>query len=186
MRPRWLVVGSVLSAALALAALPGLAGSRAPSALEPVPAGAFQSLSIPASGATSPLSIAAPDAAFRSAAAIHAATRFIEPGEAPKIAGPTARPGVDQPEPGSGSARKPAKSTLKGTATFYHNGTTAMRLPRGTTVIICGAGGCVQRVVNDYGPLAPDRVVDLYVDDFFEICGCPSWSGTTDVTVYVY
>jgi hypothetical protein len=185
-RPRWLVVGSVLSAALALAALPGLAGSRAPSALEPVPAGAFQSLSISASGATSPLSIAGPDSAFRSAAAIRATDRFIEPGEAPDIAGPTARPGLDQPEPASGSARKPAKSTLKGQATFYHNGTTAMRLPRGTTVIICGAGGCVERVVNDYGPVNPGRVVDLYVDDFFAVCGCPSWSGVTEVTVYIY
>ena len=37
-----------------------------------------------------------------------------------------------------------------------------MRLPRGTVVIICGNGGCVERVVNDYGPIKPSRVVDLY------------------------
>jgi 3D (Asp-Asp-Asp) domain-containing protein len=61
-----------------------------------------------------------------------------------------------------------------------------MRLPRGTVVIICGAGGCVERVVNDYGPTKPSRIVDLYVKDFFAICGCPSWSGVTNVTVYVY
>ena len=30
------------------------------------------------------------------------------------------------------------------------------------------------------------RVVDLYRPDFFAICGCPSWAGTTTVTVYVY
>ena len=30
------------------------------------------------------------------------------------------------------------------------------------------------------------RIVDLYKPDFFDICGCPSWSGTTKVTVYVY
>ena len=61
-----------------------------------------------------------------------------------------------------------------------------MRLPAGTVVIICGGGGCIERVVSDYGPTAQDRVVDLYRPDFFEICGCPSWSGVTDVTVHVY
>ena len=30
------------------------------------------------------------------------------------------------------------------------------------------------------------RIVDLYTPDFFAICGCPSWSGTTQVTVSVY
>ncbi len=185
MRPRWLVVGSVLSTALALVALPGLAGSGAPSALEPIPAGAFQSLAVPASGASSALSIGGLDGGFRSAAAVHERSRFIEPGEAPE-AGPVARPGIDQPEAGRGSARKPPRSTLTGQATFYHHGTTAMRLPRGTVVIICGDGGCVERTVNDYGPQAPSRIVDLYVDDFFAICGCPSWSGETKVTVSVY
>ena len=36
------------------------------------------------------------------------------------------------------SALKPPRYTMSGYATFYANGTTAMRLPRGTTVIICG------------------------------------------------
>jgi len=61
-----------------------------------------------------------------------------------------------------------------------------MRIPRGTRVVICGPGGCIERVVNDYGPQKPSRVVDLYRPDFFAICGCPSWAGTTTVTVYVY
>ena len=61
-----------------------------------------------------------------------------------------------------------------------------MRLPRGTIVRICGTGGCIDRVVNDYGPQKKSRVVDLYRPDFFAICGCPSCSGTTQVTVYVY
>jgi hypothetical protein len=26
----------------------------------------------------------------------------------------------------------------------------------------------------------------LYRPDFFKICGCPSWSGVTKVTVHVY
>ena len=32
-----------------------------------------------------------------------------------------------------------------------------MRLPRGTVVVICGDGGCIERVVNDYGPQKPIR-----------------------------
>jgi hypothetical protein len=30
------------------------------------------------------------------------------------------------------------------------------------------------------------RIVDLYTPDFFSICGCPWFSGTTWVTVSVY
>ncbi len=32
-----------------------------------------------------------------------------------------------------------------------------MRLPRGTVVVICGNAGCVERVVNDYGPIKTSR-----------------------------
>ena len=184
-RPRWLVVGSALTAALALVALPGLAGSRAPSAVDPVPVGAFQPLSVPAFEPGSAMSIAGLDGGYLSAGYVHAASVFEEPGEAPD-SGPTARVGRDQPEPGSGSARKPPKYTLTGQATFYDHGTTAMRLPRGTTVVICGDGGCIERVVTDYGPTKPSRIVDLYRPDFFAICGCPSWSGVTEVTILVY
>jgi hypothetical protein len=81
---------------------------------------------------------------------------------------------------------KPPRFTLTGYATFYDNGTTAMRLPRGTVVVICGAAGCLERVVTDYGPIKAERVVDLYRPDFFRICGCGWWSGTTWVTVWVY
>jgi len=178
-------VGSVLTTALALAALPGLAGSRAPSAMEPVPVGAFQPLSVPASGTSSALSIAGLDRGDVSAGLVGELTPFIEPGAAPD-AGPTRRVRVSQPEPGAGSSRKPPKYTMRGEATFYDNGTTAMRLPRGTIVIICGDAGCIERVVNDYGPQLERRIVDLYRPDFFKICGCPSWSGITNVTVHVY
>ncbi len=95
-------------------------------------------------------------------------------------------PASSSPPPTRRSSRKPPKYTLRGEATFYDDGTTAMRLPRGTIVIICGGGGCIERVVNDYGPQKPSRIVDLYRPDFFDICGCPSWSGVVDVTVYVY
>ena len=93
---------------------------------------------------------------------------------------------MDQPESAAASARKPPRYSITGEATFYDHGTTAMRLPRGTVVVICGDGGCVERVVTDYGPQAPERIVDLYRPDFFAICGCPSWSGVTKVTVHVY
>lgn len=180
-----MVVGSALTAALALGALPGLAGSRTPRPIEPVPVGAFQPL--PATGASSrsTIEIGDLDAAFEAAGIVTADATFVEPGTAPRT-GPTKRARVNQPESSSGSVRKPEKYTLTGTATFYTAGFTAMRLPRGTVVIICGKAGCLERVVTDYGPQTPSRIVDLYKPDFFEICGCPSWSGTTTVTVYVY
>jgi hypothetical protein len=83
---------------------------------------------------------------------------------------------------------KPPRYTLSGYASFYDYGTTAMRdVPRGTTIVICGAGGCIQRVVNDYGPAkSTGRIIDMYRPDFFAICGCGWWSGTTQVTVRVY
>lgn len=185
MRPRWLAVGSVLTTALALVALPGLAGSHAPSAVTAIPVSAFQPLLDPASDVGSAISIAGLDGGYVSAGVVHELSDFLEEGEAPAT-GPTGRPSVNQPDPASGSKRKPAKYTLTGEATFYDAGYTAMRLPRGTTVIICGAGGCIERVINDYGPQKPSRIVDLYRPDFFKICGCPSWSGVVDVTVYVY
>jgi hypothetical protein len=184
-RPRWLVVGSVLSAALALVALPGLAGSRVPSAAEPVPAGAFQPYLVPASEASTPLSIAGLDLAARSIGRVTPMDSFVEPG-AERSADPAPRAVIDQPDGSKQSERKPEKYKLSGKATFYDNGTTAMRLPRGTVVIVCAKGGCLERVVTDYGPQAPERIIDMYRPDFFKICGCPSWSGVINVTVYVY
>ena len=175
----------MISTALALVSLPGLAGSRVPSAVEPVPAGAFQPFSVPAREARSPITIAGLDPAQRSGGVVSAQTAIYEPGEEPD-AGPTDRARPDQPETAPGAARKPARFTLKGEATFYSAGSTAMRLPRGSVVIICGGGGCIDRTVTDYGPQDPARVVDLYKPDFFRICGCPSWSGVTNVTVHVY
>ena len=174
-----------LTAALALVALPGLAGSRVPSPIEPIPAGAFQPLTVLALDARSVPAIGRLDAAHGSAGSITAATSILEPGAAP-TPGPTGRVRLDQPETRAASVRKPPRYTLTGVATFYDNGTTAMRLPRGTVVIICGGGGCLERIVNDYGPISPSRVVDLYRPDFFKICGCASFAGTAKVTVSVY
>jgi hypothetical protein len=86
-----------------------------------------------------------------------------------------------------GNSIKPPRYSLTGVATFYDAGFTAMRLPRGTVIRVCGPGGCLERVINDYGPVAgTNRIIDLYRPDFFAVCGCPSWSGTVWVTVGVY
>ncbi len=185
MRPSTLVVGSALIAVLTLGALPGLAGSRSPRPIEPVPVGAFQTLPDTASRDDPAIAVGGLDAAFEGAGAVGADHVFIEPGDDTRAA-PKKRRGVDQPDGSAGSIRKPELYTIRGTATFYEAGYTAMRLPRGTIVIICGDGGCIERVVNDYGPQTESRIVDLYKPDFFKICGCPSWSGTTQVKVYVY
>ena len=184
MRRRSVVAIAALIAAFALAGLPAPAGSTAPSTVrEPAP-GAFSSVTVPTAvgpDAADPGVAGDPGAA---AGRIEATTAFTEPGDAPAV--PSTRPRVDQPLAASGEGWKEARQVLHGEATFYDNGTTAMRLPRGTVVRICGAGGCIERVVNDYGPQKKSRVVDLSRPDFFAICGCGSWSGVTDVTVYVY
>jgi hypothetical protein len=175
----------VLTAALALVALPGLAGSRVTHPIEPIPAGAFQQLQIPANDQRSTTPIGTLDDAHVSDGTLTAETAIVEPGTAPDP-GPTRRAAVDQRDAGAASVRKPPRYSLSGYATFYDNGTTAMRLPRGTVVVICGDGGCIERVVNDYGPQKKIRIVDLYRPDFFDICGCAWFSGTTWVTVHVY
>jgi hypothetical protein len=181
------VAGAALTAALALGALPGIAGSAGPTPASVVDPSAFQSVQVPAFSTTD-MAVEPLDGAFRAAGAIDGTTELTEPGKEPKRVVPS-RTRVAVPSPHGGSALKPPRYTMSGKATFYDHGTTAMRLPRGTTVIICGAGGCVERVINDYGPAANaglGRIVDLYRPDFFAVCGCPSWSGVTEVTVSVY
>jgi hypothetical protein len=175
----------VLTAALALVALPGLAGSRSSNPIEPVPAGAFQPFTNLAEAPRSIASVGSFDDANGSAAAFSAETPVVERATGPDV-GPSGRARLDQPDAASTSVRKPPRFRLTGEATFYDNGTTAMRLPRGTVVVICGSGGCIERVVTDYGPVKQSRVVDLYRPDFFAICGCGWFAGTTQVTVYVY
>jgi hypothetical protein len=182
-----MVAGAALTAALALGALPGFAGSAGPTPASVVDPSTFQSVQVPAFTATK-LAVAPLDDAYRAAAAVDQTTTFTEPGKEPKRKVPV-RPSVSVPAAHGGSALRPPRYKLSGYATFYGNGTTAMRLPPGTTVIICGDGGCIERVVNDYGPSATaglGRIIDLYTPDFFDVCGCPSWSGTTWVTVSVY
>ena len=115
-RPRWLVVGSVLTAALALVALPGLAGSRAPSAV-----GSRPGRRVPAA--------LDPRVTMRARRSRSQARRRLRVGgcrsraqpvrrarRRPRPCGPTARRTADQPEPGSGTADKPPMYTLSGQA----------------------------------------------------------------------
>jgi hypothetical protein len=183
MRRRVVVAASALIAAAALIGLPVPAGSTVPSPARAFQAAAFVPVQIPA-GAPASLPAAVPDAALRAEGFLGDGGRLVERGSAP--AGPTARPSVSQPSVSAGKAWKPPLYKLTGLASFYDNGTTAMRLPRGTIVRICGAGGCILRTVTDWGPQASARIVDLYRPDFFAICGCSAWSGLTRVTVSVY
>lgn len=182
------VACAVLSAALALVAAPGIVGSRTPSPVRAIEAAAFQPLEIEATGVTTSV-IAPEDPALRSANAIDPSGQFAEPAFASTTVQPLQVAGRSQPVPGFAATIKPPRYTLTGIASFYTNGTTAMRLPAGTVIRVCGAGGCLDRVVNDYGPSAsikPARIIDMYEPDFFKVCGCPSWSGLAKVTVSVY
>jgi hypothetical protein len=181
MRRSSVVATAALMAAVALAGLPPPAGSTTPSVPRGLQAATLTSVLVPAT-APAPAATGADEAAPTTVDEVDAA--YVEPGRAPKV--PARRPRVDQPATNAGADWKPPRYSLSGQATFYDNGTTAMRLPIGTTVRICGAGGCILRTVTDYGPQAPERIVDLYRPDFFTICGCPSWSGVVRVTVSVY
>jgi hypothetical protein len=183
MRRNLVVATAALIASVAVAGLPGPAGLGTTGTSGDQQPAAFTSIVISGDSAV-PGSPGPLDGALRSAGFLDVEGALVEPGAAPT--GPTKRPTVNQPSTSAGSAWKPPLYSMSGWATFYDNGTTAMRLPRGTVVRICGRGGCILRTVNDYGPQKPLRIVDLYRPDFFDICGCPGWSGTTWVTVSVY
>ncbi len=175
-----------LTAALALGSLPGLVGAREPSPEQPIDAAAFRQVILATLGNRPIGANASFDPAAGSAAGLGPDTTFVEAGAAG--AATVSRGAVSLPSVSASWSWKPPRYSLSGTASFYDNGTTAMRdVPRGTTIVICGAGGCIQRIVNDYGPAASTgRLIDMYRPDFFQICGCGWWSGLTEVTVKVY
>jgi hypothetical protein len=194
MRPSRTVARSALTAVLALGALPGLVGSNGPGGAPSIDAAAFRQVSLATARdrqADGPL---APDTAGRSDGALDAGTAFAEAGMTfgevvdveSRSAGERAQPKLQAAT--ADSAWKKPRFTISGAASFYDHGTTAMRdVPHGTTIVICGRGGCVQTVVSDYGPARyTGRVIDMYRPDFFKVCGCGWWSGTTQVTVRVY
>jgi len=185
MRRRSVVAMAALIAAFALVGLPGPAGSHTQSATQGLQAASLTSVIIPADDAPAHRAWGLSSDAAAAAPAQAADETYVETGRAP--AAPASRPTVSQPAAKAGSAWKEPKSVMTGFASFYDNGTTAMRLPRGTIIRICGAGGCIERTVTDYGPRAgTSRIIDMYRPDFFKICGCSSVSGTTKVTVSIY
>lgn len=186
MRPSRTVARAALTAALALGSLPGLVGSREPSPAQPIDAAAFRQVILATLGARALAATAPGDGASGSAGALDLESTFVELG--PGQAGDLGRSAVAGPNVGAAWSWKPPKATMRGYASFYDYGTTAMRdVPRGTTIVICGAGGCIQRVVSDYGPAkSTGRIIDMYRPDFFAVCGCPWFSGTTTVTVKIY
>jgi hypothetical protein len=184
MRPST-VARAVLTAALALGALPGLVGSHEPSHDRPIEAAAFRQVILATLGSRPIGAAAGSSDSAASEGALGPESAFTESGTAPRAARPRAIAALPKVSPAWDW--KPPKYSLNGYASFYSNGTTAMRLPRGTVIVICGAAGCLERVVNDYGPAAyTGRIIDMYKPDFFAICGCGWWSGTTWVTVKVY
>ena len=186
MRPSTTVARVALTAALALGSLPGLVGAREPSPEPPIDAAAFRQVILATLGNQPFEANASFDAAAASAAGIGPATTFVELG--PRQVQTADRVSVRVPKQTAAWAWKPPRSTMTGYASFYDYGTTAMRdVPRGTTIVICGKAGCIQRIVNDYGPAKwTGRIIDMYRPDFFLICGCSKGSGTTWVTVNIY
>jgi len=187
MRPSRTVARAALTAVLALGALPGLVGSHEPGRDKPIDAASFGQIFL----ATTRDQQSGGDIVFDTAGQSDGVLDPLQPFAEQGIGGPLGPDDRAQPRIGaptvSWSWKKPRYS-LSGTASFYDNGTTAMRdVPRGTTIVICGAGGCIQTVVSDYGPSkAGGRLIDMYRPDFFRVCGCGWWSGTTTVTVRVY
>jgi hypothetical protein len=186
MRPSRTVARAALTAALALGSLPGLVGSFQPSSSRPIDAAAFRQVILATLGNRPEGALALGDAALDSAAALTSSSTFVETDSQAQVV--RDRASVALPRVSSSSSWKPAKSTMSVAASFYSFGTTAMRdVPRGTTIVICGAGGCIERIVSDYGPAkSTGRIIDMYKPDFFAICGCGWWSGTTQVTVRIY
>ena len=140
MRPSRTVAGAALTAALVIGALPGLVGSHQPAPTHQVEAALFEQVTLATPPEQQgPGSFVLDDRAS-SAGALDADDGFAE-------AAGVGAPGLERRAvPDIGAAKsswtwKPPRFSLTGTASFYDFGTTAMRdVPRGTTIVICGAG----------------------------------------------
>jgi LysM repeat protein len=100
---------------------------------------------------------------------------------------PTARPVViatAAPTPKPTPAPTPVPTplySLTGIASWMNIDGLAARLAAGTLVRVCGAGGCIERRVTDWGPADTSRIVDLYSGDFTVVCGCSLSVGLASV-----
>ncbi len=178
------MASAALIAALVLVATPSIVGSRTPNRPPAIDAAAFRQVLPDATEGGTTLAVGPLDSTYRSEGSASVDGLYVQPGTALKV---PRRPIVGQPQQPATAAWKPPRYSITGYATFYDAGLTAMRLPRGTIIRVCGAGGCLERTVNDYGPAnVKGRIIDLYRADFFKVCGCPSFSGTSKVTVHVY
>src|SRR3954451_411056 len=111
-----MVAGAALTAALALAALPGIAGSAGPTPATTIDPTAFQSIQIQAFSATA-LAAEPLDSVYAAAGQVDRATSRTEPGRGVAVPLPT-RPRVQLPEANSGSAPKPPRYRMTGYASF--------------------------------------------------------------------
>ena len=124
--------------------------------------------------------------------------RTVTPPKPKRVAKPTAvapkpaaapKPTVKRVVPKTiATPTKSYRRVLTGLASWYDNGTTAMRYPRGTHIRICGARSCVTTVVRDWGPAAylSKRIVDMTPGDFVRVTGKTLGAGLARVTVYIY
>jgi hypothetical protein len=188
MRPSRTVARAALTAAIALGALPGLVGSHEPSQDRPLDAALFDQVNLANRTARQGLTDLVFDASGRSAGAIALDARFAEAMVGAEPAPPDERATPDVQASKAGWAWRTPRVVIRGAASFYDHGTTAMRdVPRGTLIVICGAGGCIETKVSDYGPAkSTGRIIDMYRPDFFQVCGCGWWSGTATVEVRIY
>jgi hypothetical protein len=196
----------VLTAALVVVAGRGLVGSLTPSAPAPPPESAYIPLQPPPATRLGPDATASGGSATLATIPPPSPTSSATPTASPKATlGPVLALSVrsfDDPDGGdmdvltanptpTPTPKPPPlpapRQTLTGTATWYTNGTTAMRLPRGTLVKICGSATCVVRRIGDYGPATwTGHIVDLTPQDFRTVCGCGTGTGVIRVKVYVY
>ena len=123
------------------------------------------------------VSIGAPSPVMTSAGSTRLGVGDVRPDRAPLrhgVAGGVDRAVLEQPSlPGASSP-----AAISGTASTYGPGYDGyLALPAGPDihVVICGAGGCIDRVSNDTGPVTSlHRVADLSVADF-ELVSGQSW-----------
>jgi hypothetical protein len=104
---------------------------------------------------------------------------------------PSPRPRLS-PQPRPRASRTPAPvvsrpvRVYRGWATWGpFSGHVVTRLPRGTRIRVCGAGGCWTGRSWGYGPKRLDRVADLDLTLFPAICGLPLTAGTCRVKLEV-